>query len=64
MVLPPPHSPLRQRLPRPEGLEGLPLTRRVRSQEALDSLLRRRLVLGLFPMLDERSVRRQRGELA
>ena len=40
------------------------LTRRVLSQKALDRLLRRRLMLGLFPMLDERSVRRQRGELA
>ena len=38
--------------------------RRVLSQKALDRLLRRPLMLGLFPMLDECSVRRQRGELA
>jgi hypothetical protein len=44
--------------------DGDALTRRVPGQKALDGLLRRRLVLGLFPVFDERGVRRQRGELS
>jgi hypothetical protein len=33
-------------------------------QKVRDGLFRRRLVLGLFPMVDKRGVRRQRGQLS
>ena len=41
-----------------------PLTRCVLSQKTRDCLLRCRLMLGLFPVFDERGIRRQRGKLA
>ena len=40
------------------------LARRVLRQKTRDCLLRCRLMLGLFPVFDERGIRRQRGKLA
>src|SRR5262245_27505869 len=59
-------SSIRSQTPRAVQLWDLPeaSARRVLGQELLHGLLRRRLVLGLLPVLDERGVRRERRDLA
>jgi hypothetical protein len=58
------HLPLDTRPGPWAGMRTNPLTRRMLRQKAFDGLLRRLLMLRLFPVFDERDIGRQRGQLS